>query len=117
VDLEQYQNLSVGVELVGEWIWAVWVPKTVPRPSKGREGGWRNSGDGWEGGGGGLLGDLVFFNQENETHFCILGGPLCWFLALFQCPMLLRSKQSLTFCCILRALWEGGIDHNGHQKC
>ena len=106
MDLEQYQSLSVGVELVGEWIWAVWAPEKQ----------WGRRGGGGRGAGG-LLGDLVFFNQENETHLCILGGPLCWSLALFQFPMLLRSKQSLTFCLFLRALWEGGIDHNEHQRC
>ncbi len=78
---------------------------------------WGRRGRGGGGGAGGLLGDLGFSNEENETHFCILGGPLCWSLALFQCPMLPRSKQSLTFCCILIPPWEGGIDQNGHQKC
>ena len=90
MDFEQYQILSVGVELVGEWIWAVWVPKIVLRGS--RKGGGLGE--------GGLLGDLVFFNQENEIHVCILGGPLCWSLALFERPSLLRSKQPFTFCYI-----------------
>ena len=101
MDFEQYQNLSVGVELVGEWIWAVWVPKTVPRPSKGRWSPW---------------GPRFLQPGEQDSFLYHWWAPVLVFGPLSM-PHVAPEQTVPHFCCILRALWEGGIDHNGHQKC